>query len=432
MVGVDWPTCRALGRAALPCGWGMTMRDEVIGRVMQAEAFIGDALLLDALRIAQDFARDFAPDLREAALRLRQRYDAASRFGLGRIAEQLDQAEIRAQALDLVYDGARSFLARSATRVRTREAAHPDVVVAVEGLSKSFDRSTYALRDVSLELRAGEIMGVVGRNGAGKTTLMRCLIGELSADVGSLSYPAISEKLDWGKIKQAIGYVPQTAERWHGSLRANLNFVAAAYHNKARDNKKLIDWVMARYDLGRYQYATWEQISGGYKTRFELARAMLSRPKLLVLDEPLAFLDVIARQRFLQDLRSIARSFAEPTAVVITSQHIYDVEAIADRMVLIEDGECTFSGSLEELEANARERSLEIVTKAPRRDVEIVLESFGLRHIEVAVDGFIVALPRAVNVGEVFTSLAVTFGKDFAGLRDITGSSRHLLTDLQT
>lgn len=407
----------------------LTTNDEVIGRVLQAEAFIGDALLLDALRVAQDFARDFAPELREPALRLRQRYDTASRFGLGPIATQLDHAEMRAQALDLIYDGARRFMAQPGIETLAPPNAPREVVVEARGLSKRYNRSAFALRDVSLDLHAGEVLGVVGRNGSGKTTLMRLLIGELAVDDGKLSFPAISKRLNWGKIKQAIGYVPQGAERWHGSLRANLNFVAAAYRKRGQDSKHLIDWVLARYDLGEHQYATWDQISGGYKTRFELARAMLSRPKLLVLDEPLAFLDVIARQRFLQDLRSIARSHAEPTAVIITSQHLYDVEAIADRMVLIDDGACTFSGSLEDLEANAIERSLEIVTKAPRRDVEVVLESFGLRHIEVAVDGYIVGLPRATNVSEVFTALALTHGKDFAGLRDITGSSRHLLTE---
>ncbi len=91
---------------------------------------------------------------------------------------------------------------------------------------------------------------------------------------------------------------------------------------------------LARYGLQEYQNAQWDEISGGYKIRFELARALVAQPKLLLLDEPLAYLDVITRQRFLIDLRAIASSLENPIPIVVTSQHLYEIEAIADQLVI--------------------------------------------------------------------------------------------------
>lgn len=393
---------------------------------------MGDARLLDALRNSQDFVRDFAPLLREAAVRLRRRYDALESAGLTKPEIRIAHNDLRRQVLDLVYDGLRYEMAATAQTPGNQQISQPgynDPVLRADGLEKRFSRTNFALRDVSFEIAAGEIMGIVGTNGAGKSTLLRIATGELAPDKGEVTYPSISAKIDWRKIKSEIAFVPQQPERWYGSLRANLNFVAAA--NRRRDDDSLqamVDWAVTRFDLGPYEHLGWAQLSGGYKTRYELARAMLMRPRLLVLDEPLAFLDVLARHRFLLDLRSIAQAKDAPVAIIITSQHLSEIEAIADRMLLIEQGRCTFSGRLAELESTTSDMALELFTTSPRADVEVVLDAFGLRYIEASVEGFLATVPRSTQVFDVYNALALTFGAEFRGMRDVSRSSRSLLS----
>ena len=86
------------------------------------------------------------------------------------------------------------------------------VAIALTGVTKRFGDST-AVNSVTLEIYDNEFFSILGPSGCGKTTLMRCLIGELAPDAGTISFPAVSKTLNWGKIKQAIGYVPQGADR---------------------------------------------------------------------------------------------------------------------------------------------------------------------------------------------------------------------------
>ena len=138
--------------------------------------------------------------------------------------------------------------------------------------------------------------------------------------------------------------VDQLPERWYGLLRHNLNHTAAAYGVLGRDNRELVDWYVHRYGLHEYADSTWDEDLRRLEIRFELVRALLCQPELLVLDEPLAYLDIVTQQLFLSDLRSIASSLEHPIPIVVTSQHLHEIEAVADRMVILDDGACLFAG----------------------------------------------------------------------------------------
>jgi ABC-type multidrug transport system ATPase subunit len=225
-------------------------------------------------------------------------------------------------------------------------------LIAALGVSKSYGNSDFFLNDISLELNRGEILGIVGVNASGKTTLLRMLLGELRPSSGLISYPAFKEdpqKPNWIKIKQRIAYVSQTLPRWPGRLIDNLQYVASVYGRDWKDIDKHLDLLLQRYGLDRFKNAFWDEISGGYKTRFEIVRALLSNPDILVLDEPLAYLDIISQQLVLRQLRQLAKRHERPIGVIITSQQLYEIESIADRLLVLDTGQTLFSGPVSEL-----------------------------------------------------------------------------------
>ena len=316
-----------------------------------------------------------------------------------------------------------------------RRTQHTDnfVVFQCRDLVRRYEQGSFRLGPISLELRAGEITAIVGRNASGKTTFLRLINGELQPDSGHLTYPMLqSVGDDWLKVKSKVAFVPQLPERWYGRLRNNLNFVAATYGARGLANQELVDWQLARYGLQEYENAQWDEISGGYKIRFELARALVAQPKLLLLDEPLAYLDVITRQRFLIDLRAIASSLEDPIPIVVTSQHLYEIEAIADQLVILDDGKCAFAGRLEDIAKNATRVIIEISLRAAKSDVVECMQDFALQGIEEMIEGFILVLPEGTSHEALFTALRRRFGNELYSYRDISRSTRSLMCETPT
>ncbi|HEY0134659.1 MAG TPA: ABC transporter ATP-binding protein [Nannocystis sp.] len=240
----------------------------------------------------------------------------------------------------------------SLARQGARDAALAPITVHLGGLSKVHGgrHKPFVLRDVSLDLRPGEITGVVGPNGSGKTTLLRIIAGETSHDSGTLAYPRLDPRAragrpNWSQVRPLIGYVAQRPPRWPGRLAENLHRWAALHGIYGDANREEVEFYLHRLDLERFRDATWTEISGGYQMRFELARVLCAAPQLLVLDEPLAPLDLATQDLYLQDLRDIASAPSRPIAVIVSSQHIYEIESIADHMLSLgEDGSVQYSG----------------------------------------------------------------------------------------
>jgi ABC-2 type transport system ATP-binding protein len=314
-----------------------------------------------------------------------------------------------------------------------RQQASPNnfVVFQCRDLVRGYADGGFRLGPISLELRSGEITAIVGRNASGKTTFLRLLHGDLKPDSGHATYPMLqSVGDDWIAIKEKIAFVPQLPDRWYGRLRNNLNYVAATYGARGAANKELVDWQLARYGLSEYENAGWDEISGGYKIRFELARALVSQPKLLVLDEPLAYLDIITRQKFLLDLRSIASSLENPIPIVVTSQHLYEIEAIADQLVILDDGNCVFAGHLDDIAKDKSRVVIEISLQAQKAELVEALKDFEPRGVEETIEGYIIVLPPDASQEALFGALRKRFGNDFYAFRDISRSTRSLMSEM--
>lgn len=424
---------------------------EMSGRTLsRIEELVADNASGDALNMLQDMVRDFAKEEMREVLQLRERHatvrrdnnrDAiiALREGILDLAYRVD-AKIQQPAAPPLPGADRSEVARkeepaTSDEVRRRhfELVWKDpksLVVDARDLVKTYKRSGYTLRPISFQLRLGEITGIVGRNASGKTTLLRMIMGELHPDGGTIDYPSLSKRRgDWREIRRQIAYVPQLPERWYGSLRQNLNFVAAAASRNGHDPTELIDACVARYELKPYEHATWDEISGGYKIRFELVRALACEPSLLILDEPLAYLDVIARQRFLKDLQTIAMSFARPIPIVVTSQHLIEVEAIANQIIFIDNGEPRYIGALAGIAEKAQNRTFEVSLLAARDDVMLALSGLALLSILPTMDGYILVFDKSSDIAVVFQRLRAAFADRLTAIRDVTSSVRSLMTE---
>jgi ABC-2 type transport system ATP-binding protein len=178
-------------------------------------------------------------------------------------------------------------------------------VVSGQQISKSYKAGHFKLQPISMSIDTGELVGIVGENGNGKTTLLRMMASDLSIDEGEINYElGIGNDESLYDEKSSIAYIPQRIPRWYGKLKNNLHFAASSRGIYGFENEYLVNVMLTRLGLNKYKNLFWTQISSGYRTRFELARILLLKPQLLILDEPLANLDINAQQTFLQDIRN--------------------------------------------------------------------------------------------------------------------------------
>lgn len=215
------------------------------------------------------------------------------------------------------------------------------------------------LDNVSLTLEAGAVLGLIGRNGAGKTTLIRCLLGLLQPDAGEAlieGRPAL--QLD-DATKARVGYVPQqpVSLGWM-TVRQSLDFVASFY---PRWDGAFVDDTLARWQLPmKLQLA---KLSPGERQRVAIIRALAPRPEVLVLDEPAAALDPVARRELLGE---IAGRAGEAGATVLLSTHIVsDVERVASHVAFLHEGRLLLHATLDDI----KERHVRL--QLPAADVPV-------------------------------------------------------------
>ena len=320
---------------------------------------------------------------------------------------------------------------------KQKQSVAPQTVFECKGLTKRFTKSVdhFELSELSLALRPGEIIGVVGVNGAGKTTLLRIVAGELMATSGSYTYPLLAtDSADWAAIRDQISYVSQSPMPWPGRLIDNLHVHAALHGLRGEENLSEVSFLIQRLGLDRFREAKWTEISGGYKMRFELAKALVARPKLLILDEPLAPLDIFSQQLFLRDLRNLADSTQNPLPIIVTSQHIYEIEAIADILLFLDGGKAIFCDAPAKIGYSRTANTYEMAFFSPPTVSAAILYKT-LQHLaDVRVEEhglqFVVHTSRDVAAAEMFKVIAAS-GHNLQYFRDISSSSRIFFANIQ-
>ena len=289
---------------------------------------------------------------------------------------------------------------------------------------KSID-FTFSLPE--LVLKPGEITAIVGENGNGKTTLLRIVAGQLQINEGKIKYPLLTsnEKKDLYSIKQQIAYIPQELPRWTGLLAENLHFSAAIHGIKGDKNEEEVDFIVNRLGLEKYTNVTWNEISGGYRMRFALAKALVWNPKLLILDEPLANLDINTQLTFLRDLRYLADSITNLKSIVISSQNLHNVEEIADNIIFIQNGSAAYYGKMKDFGQDRKENSFEFACKLSKDALADILENTPWNQLEEVGFSYILDTPINVTANDIL-SIFVKQNVVVTYFRDISKSTRKL------
>ncbi len=218
--------------------------------------------------------------------------------------------------------------------------------VSIKNLKKSYGAVT-AVQDVSLTIEPGEIFGLLGPNGAGKTTTIRCLCTLATPDSGTLEVMGVSVLEQPRLVRQYLGYIAQeVAPDKVLTGREMLQLQADIYHMPRGISGRRIDQMIDLLELGEWADKKTGTYSGGLMKRLDLALGLLHQPEILVLDEPTVGLDIETRSAvwgFLRQLR------AAGTTVLITSHYLEEVDALADRVAIIDRGRVIASGTPSEL-----------------------------------------------------------------------------------
>ena len=241
----------------------------------------------------------------------------------------------------------------------------PAVPLVIEGLARRFG-PTEAVASVSLEVRAGEIVGFLGENGAGKTTTLRCVSGLIAPDEGRIQVAGADLAREPRVAKARLGFVPDQPLLYDRlSAREFLAFVAALYDLPADAAERRAEELLERLGLGPDAGRTIEGYSLGMRQKTSIAAALLHSPPLLLLDEPLNGLDP-GSARTLKDL---LREHAAAGGGVLVSTHLLDVaERLCDRVVILRHGRVLAAGTLTELRGGDAAKSLEDVFLALGRE----------------------------------------------------------------
>ncbi|WP_250004154.1 ABC transporter ATP-binding protein [Actinoplanes sp. M2I2] len=211
-------------------------------------------------------------------------------------------------------------------------------VVTIEGLTKNYGRRT-ALTDCTLDIPAGHVVGLVGPNGAGKSTLLQLICGLLSPTAGHIS--VLGAPPQSGSPR--VGFVAQDTPVYAGLTVAEHLRLGA--HLNPRWDASLADGRIAELGLDPRQRAG--KLSGGQRAQLALTLAIAKRPELLLLDEPVAALDPLARREFLQGLMAYAAE--NGTSVVMSSHLVADLERVCDYLIVLVASRVRVTGEVEEL-----------------------------------------------------------------------------------
>ena len=226
---------------------------------------------------------------------------------------------------------------------RPRVAGNGDIAIDVEGLTKSFG-GRQVVRNLSLEVRRGQIYGFLGPNGSGKTTTLRMICGLLTPDGGRgacLGYDILTER---DKIKRRVGYMTQRFSLYEDlSIKENLEFVARVYD--LPDAGAAARRAIERLGLTGREHQLAATLSGGWKQRLALGACILPEPDLLLLDEPTAGVDPKARREFWGEIHKLAAG----GITVLVSTHYMDEAERCHEIAYIAYGTLLAQGSIPEV-----------------------------------------------------------------------------------
>ncbi len=225
-------------------------------------------------------------------------------------------------------------------------------IITIDNVCKNY-KSKKALDNVSLSIKQGELFGLLGVNGAGKTTLIKILCGLTRKTSGTITINNFNLDKEIDKIKEIIDISPQeTSVANNLTVKENLEFFANIYNT---NDAKTINEIVDIFNLNEVLNQRAKTLSGGYKRRLSIAIALISKPKILFLDEPTLGLDVFARR----ELWNIIKKLQKNITIILTSHYLEEIENLCDRVAILSNGKLLKTGTIEEIKQRTNTQNFE-------------------------------------------------------------------------
>ncbi|WP_439022107.1 ATP-binding cassette domain-containing protein [Bacillus thuringiensis] len=246
----------------------------------------------------------------------------------------------------------------------------------IKNVTKSF-KGKIAVNNFSMELQAGECVGLIGPNGAGKSTLIKVISDITNPTAGEVLLNGIKIS----KMKSEIGYLPQYPNFFHWmTARETLTFMGQLSGLKKEELSKSIPKILEKVGLKGEENAKVSTFSGGMKQRLGIAQALLHKPSLIVMDEPVSALDPIGRREVLNLIEEIKKD----TTILLSTHILSDAEEICERFVIIKDGTKIEDTTITELLHYNSENKLMIeITTKDQKWIEVVKKLPYVKNVEV-------------------------------------------------
>ncbi len=276
-------------------------------------------------------------------------------------------------------------------------------MIHVDGLTKRYGKAT-AIDNISFTINKGEVVGLLGPNGAGKTTTMKILTCFISATAGRASingHDTFDEPL---KVKEQIGYLPESCPLYHDMDVATYLAFAAEARGVAADKRKLaVDRVISDCDLGKVTRKLIGHLSKGYRQRVGLAQAMVHNPSVLILDEPTSGLD----PNQIRDILALINNLGQEKTVIHSTHILSEVETTSDRVLIINNGHIVAQGTPQELMARSSGTTVYLTVKGADAQAQLSGAAFvkQAEKIGEGKDGFIRLAVQGADARDVSLDL---------------------------
>ena len=269
----------------------------------------------------------------------------------------------------------------------------PELAIQIKDLKKSY-QDVFALKGVNVDIPKGEFFGLLGPNGAGKTTTINILTGLVFKDSGNCLVFGKDTVNDYRFTRSKIGIAAQELSvDWFFSIE-NLLFFQAGYYGINRiDAKQKIDSLLKRLGLDKKKNSKLRQLSGGMKRRFQIAKALVHDPDILILDEPTAGVDVELRHELWDYLRELHNN---GKTILLTTHYIEEAELLCDNVSIIDQGKILKQGSPKSLTEDLGQSGItvqltqeSIDKKLPMLDLDFSIEDsrihFSVKNPELVI-----------------------------------------------
>jgi ABC-2 type transport system ATP-binding protein len=231
--------------------------------------------------------------------------------------------------------------------------------LSVKKLEKTYASGTQALKGIDLEIPQGSFFGLLGPNGAGKSTLIHCIMGLAVPTGGKAEVFGHDIVTDYRAARASVGLAPQDVNLdWFLTVEGTLDYHGGYYGMPKKERMERIDELLEAFSLTDKRHVNSRMLSGGMKRRVVLARALMHRPKMLILDEPTAGVDVELRLELWKYMQKVNK---EGTTILLTTHYIEEAEQLCDNIALINGGKIIKTGTSAELKKHYKKKSLEDV-----------------------------------------------------------------------